>query len=101
MKHQPKIGFSVEHPGIILWEEYLQPLGVSQSQFARDIGISYPRANEVLNGRRSITPDTALRLSYYLGTTAEFWVNWQALYELQAVEKAHGTEYKRIARLAA
>ncbi len=94
------IGFDVEHPGIVLWEEYLQPLGISQSRFSRDVHISYPRANELLNGKRALTPDTALRLSSYLGTSAEFWINWQGLYGLQQTIKRHEDEYRRIERVA-
>jgi len=89
------IGFEVEHPGIILWEEYLEPLEINKSQFARDIQISYQRAHEILHGKRAITPDTALRLASYLGTTAEFWLNWQGLYNLQQTAKQH-QEYKSI-----
>ncbi len=94
------IGFEVEHPGIVLREEYLQPLGISQSRFARDVHISYPRANELLNGKRAITPDTALRLASYLGTSAEFWINWQSLYDLQQTIKRREDEYRRIERVA-
>jgi len=94
------IGFDVEHPGIVLWEEYLQPLGISQSRFSRDVHISYPRANELLNGKRALTPDTALRLASYLGTSAEFWINWQGLYDLQRTIKQHEDEYQRIKRVA-
>ncbi len=94
------IGFEVEHPGIVLREEYLQPLGISQSRFARDVHISYPRANELLNGKRAITPDTALRLASYLGTSAEFWINWQSLYDLQQTIKRREGEYRRIERVA-
>ena len=89
------IEFEVEHPGIILWEEYLNPQKINKSQFARDIQISYQRAHAILQGKRAITPDTALRLSSYLGTTAEFWVNWQGLYDLQQTAKQH-QEYKSI-----
>ena len=91
-----EIGFEVEHPGIVLWEEYLQPIGISQSQFAHDIYISYPHANEILKGQRAITPDTALRLARYLGTSAEFWINWQSLYDLQQVAKQYDQEYNQI-----
>jgi addiction module HigA family antidote len=94
------IGFDVEHPGIVLWEEYLQPMGISQSRFARDVHISYPRANELLNGKRALTPDTALRLASYLGTSAEFWINWQGLYDLQQTIKKHEDEYRRIEQVA-
>lgn len=66
-----KIGYEIEHPGIVLWEEYLQPLGITQTNLAQDIDISYQRINELINAKRAVTPDTAIRLSRYLGTTAE------------------------------
>jgi antitoxin HigA-1 len=94
------IGFDVEHPGIVLWEEYLQPMGISQSRFARDVHISYPRANELLNGKRTLTPDTALRLASYLGTIAEYWINWQGVYDLQQTNKRNKDEYKQIEQVA-
>ncbi|EDN69943.1 Helix-turn-helix family protein [Beggiatoa sp. PS] len=94
------LGFEVEHPGIILWEEYLEPLGINKSQFARDTYISYQRAHDILHGKRAITPDTALRLSHYLGTTAEFWLNWQSLYDLQQIAKRHVEEYNKIKKAA-
>ena len=90
------IGLKVEHPGIILREEYLEPLGITQTQLARDTGISYLRVNELVNGKRSITPDTAMRLSKYIGTTAEYWMNWQSAYDLQKAEKKHRSEYRKI-----
>jgi len=75
------------HPGEMLLEEFLKPLGMTQSELAKRIHVSFPRVNEIINGRRGITPDTALRLSKLLGTTAEFWLNgqrnwdlWQALH---------------------
>jgi len=66
------IGLKVEHPGVILMKEYLEPMGITQTRLERDIGISYLRVNELLNGKRGITPDTALRLSKDLGTTVEY-----------------------------
>jgi len=95
-----KIGYEVEHPGAVLWEEYLKPLEITQTRLARDIDISFQRVNELINGKRGITPDTALRLSHYLGTSAEYWLNWQALYDLQQTEKAHKDEYERIKKVA-
>ena len=95
-----KIGYEVEHPGVVLWEEYLKPMEITQTRLARDIDISFQRVNELINGKRAITPDTALRLSHYLGTSAEFWVNWQALYDLQQTEKTHKDEYDRIKKVA-
>lgn len=96
-----KIGYEIEHPGILLWEEYLRPLKITQTKIARDINISYQRVNELINGKRGISPDTALRLSRYLGTTAEYWLNWQALYDLQQTEKKRKAEYKKIKKVAA
>ena len=95
-----KLGFAIEHPGIVLLEEYLEPKGISQSRFAREIGISFTRANELLNGKRGVTPDTALRVAKYLGTTAEYWMNWQSAYDLRRTEKQHAAEYRKI-KLAA
>ncbi|HEB71008.1 MAG TPA: addiction module antidote protein, HigA family [Nitrospirae bacterium] len=89
-------GFQLEHPGIILWEEYLQPREITQTRFSRDIDISFTRANELLNGKRGFTPDTALRVAKYLGMSAEFWMNWQGAYDLQRTEKAKRGEYKKI-----
>ena len=70
------------HPGEMLLEEFLKPLGMTQSELARRIHVSFPRVNEIINGRRGITPDTALRLSKLLGTTAEFWLNGQRNWDL-------------------
>ena len=89
------IGFEVEHPGIILWEEYIEPLEINKTQFSRDIHINYQRILDILHGKRAITPDIALRLATYLGTTAEFWLNWQGLYDLQQTAKQN-QEYKTI-----
>ncbi|MBI4665194.1 MAG: HigA family addiction module antidote protein [Nitrospinae bacterium] len=90
------IGLKVEHPGIILREEYLEPLGITQTQLARETGISYLRVNELVNGKRGITPDTAMRLAKYLGTSAEYWMNWQSAFDLQKAETEHHKEYERI-----
>jgi len=91
-----KIGFAGEHPGRVLWEEYLKPKGISQSRFARDVDISFRRANELLNGKRGFTPDTALRVARYLGMSAEFWMNWQALHDLQQTARKRQRSYDRI-----
>ena len=65
------------HPGEMLLEEFLKPLGISQSEFAIRLGVSYPRLNEIVRGRRSVTPDTALRLVRVLGMPADFWLGLQ------------------------
>ena len=74
-------------PGEVLNEEFLTPLGVSQYRLAKDIGISPRRINEIVHGKRAITPDTALRLGKYFGVSAQFWLNLQARYDLQTAER--------------
>jgi addiction module HigA family antidote len=74
------------HPGEILMEEFLEPLGVSQYRLAKDISVPPRRINEIVHGKRSITADTALRLSRFFGTTERFWLNLQVRYDLE-VEK--------------
>ena len=72
------------HPGEILLEEFLKPLGVTQVAFARHIGVSVQRVNELIRGKRGITPETAWLLSQALGTTPQFWVNLQTNHDLAA-----------------
>ena len=69
-------------PGEMLLEEFLKPLGISQSAFAVRLGISFPRLNEIIRAKRSITPDTALRLAHVLGMSADFWLGLQLDWEL-------------------
>lgn len=70
------------HPGEMLLEEFLKPLGISQSAFAVRLGISFPRLNEIIRGRRGVTPDTALRLARVLGISADFWLGLQQDWDL-------------------
>lgn len=70
------------HPGQMLREEFLEPLGMSQSELARRIRVSFPRVNELVNGKRGVTPDTALRLSRLFGSTPDFWMNLQLTWDL-------------------
>jgi addiction module HigA family antidote len=70
------------HPGEILLKEFMKPLGLSQTRLGRDLGVSPRRINEIVHGKRSITADTALRLSRYFGTSAEFWLGLQADHDL-------------------
>jgi antitoxin HigA-1 len=72
-------------PGEMLQEEFLKPLGLTQIDFAARIGVSYVRLNEIINGRRGITPSTALRLAKALGTTPDFWLNSQMAIDLYYV----------------
>jgi addiction module HigA family antidote len=70
------------HPGAILREDFLIPLGMTQVDLADKIRVSYPRVNEIVNAKRGITPDSALRLSKLFGTTPEFWLNGQRNWDL-------------------
>ncbi len=70
------------HPGEVLREDLLKELGISEYRLAKDIGVPPLRINQIVKGKRSITADTALRLGRYFGTSAEFWMNMQAHYEL-------------------
>lgn len=74
------------HPGEILLEEFLQPMGISQYRLAKDIGVPPRRINEIVHGKRSISADTALRLSRYFGLSERFWMNLQARYSLEAAK---------------
>ncbi len=71
------------HPGKILLEEFLEPLKITQYRLAKDISVPARRINEIVKAKRSITADTALRLSRYFGTSAQFWMNLQDHYELE------------------
>ena len=70
------------HPGEILWEEFLKPLGITQKDFAQRLGISLQRLNGIIRGKRSVTAETALLLSQTFGTTPEFWLGMQCSYDL-------------------
>ena len=71
------------HPGEILMEEFLLPLGISQYRLSKDVGVTPRRINEIVHGKRAISPDTALRLARYFGTTETFWSNLQVHYDLE------------------
>ncbi len=71
------------HPGEILIEEFLKPMGISQYRLAKDINVPARRINEIVQGKRSVTPDTALRLSRYFEMSERFWINLQARYDLE------------------
>ncbi len=99
------------HPGEMLFEEFVKPLELTQTELARRLGVSYPRLNEIIRMRRAVTPDTALRLSQALGMSADFWLGlqqdwnlWHTMNSLQAreieslkpisgsIEKSHNTQ---------
>jgi addiction module HigA family antidote len=75
--------FPPAHPGEVLREDFLKPLGLSQYALAKAISVPQIRVSEIVNGKRAITPDTALRLARYFGTSAEFWMGMQATYDLE------------------
>lgn len=75
--------FPPVHPGEILKEEFLDPMGISQAELARRISVSSARINEIVRGRRSISPDTALRLSRCFGMSEHFWIHLQAHYDME------------------
>ncbi len=90
------------HPGEMLFEEFLKPLGITQKELAEKIRVSYPRVNELIHGKRGVTPDTALRLERLFGMEAQFWLNLQLVWDLY--HAAHGPakrEIRKIKRLPA
>ncbi len=93
------------HPGEVLGEEFLRPMQISQSRLARDINVPPRRINEICLGKRGITPDTALRLARYFGTSAEFWMNLQQRYDLERrkdeIEERLRTEIRPLSGKAA
>ncbi len=91
MEHLPNI-----HPGEVLQEEFLVPLNISAYRLSKDIGIPQTRVSEIVKGRRRITADTALRLSYYFGTSAKFWLGLQDDYDLEEEAKAKKVELEGI-----
>src|SRR5262245_44623862 len=86
------------HPGEILLEEFLKPLGITQRAFAKHIGITSARLSEIIKGKRGVSAETALLLSKALGPSPQFWMNLQANYDLALAQKA---AKKRIAKLSA
>lgn len=95
-KHRPPT-----HPGEMLLEDFLKPLGITQAEAAARLKVSYPRINEIIKGKRGITPDTALRLARLFGTTPEFWLNgqrnWDLWHALRAPEAGDIQDIKRLA----
>lgn len=85
----------IVHPGEILLEEFLEPLGISQYRLAKDVSIPPRRTNEIILGKRSVTADTALRLGLYFKTSPEFWMNLQSHYDLQDQADILGSKLKR------
>src|SRR6266545_1621451 len=83
------------HPGEILLEEFLAPLGISQYRLAKDIAVPPRRINEIVHGTRAVSADTALRLARYFGTSERFWLNLQAQYDLDVEHDRAGDRIER------
>ncbi len=103
--HQERSGFVMvrvpthrepTHPGEVLLEEFLKPLGISQRDLSESIHVPYRRVNELVNQRRGVTPSTALRLSRYLGNSAGFWMSLQYRWDLYWAMQSEAGELKRI-----
>lgn len=84
--------FPPTHPGEVLREDFLKPLGMSQYALAKALDIPQVRVSEIVNGKRAITPDTALRLARYFGTSPEFWIGMQSTYDLELARDLVGAE---------
>ena len=84
------------HPGEVLLEEFLNPMGISQNALARAIGVPPRRINEIILGKRAVTADTALRLATFFGTSEGFWLGLQADYDLEETRHSIGKELLRV-----
>lgn len=82
-------------PGDILWEEFMEPLEITQAQMARDLDVTAGRISDIIHGRRAITADTALRLGKYFDTSPEFWLNLQADFDLRSFKRDQWTKIEK------
>lgn len=96
MKTLPNI-----HPGEVLLEEFLKPMGISQNQLARAMEVPPRRINEIVHGKRAVSADTALRLARVLGTSEQFWMGLQADYDLEVARRNVGSDISKVRPLAA
>ena len=83
------------HPGEVLLEEFMKPLGISQNRLGRDLGVSPRRINEIVHGKRSVAADTALRLARYFATSPQFWMGLQTDFDLETVQDAKAAEIRK------
>jgi antitoxin HigA-1 len=96
-----KKDFGPLHPGEVLMEEFLIPLNISQHQLALGMRVAQQKINDIVRGKRSITPDTAIRLSVALGTTPEFWLSLQTDYDLECTKELFGEKINiEVSRIA-
>jgi len=89
------------HPGEVLLEDFMKPLGLSQYRVAQDIGVPALRISQIVNGKRAITADTAMRLARYFGTSPDVWLRLQARYDLEVVEREYGDRIEREVKVLA
>lgn len=89
------------HPGEVLLEEFLKPMGISQNQLARAMEVPPRRINEIVHGKRAVSADTALRLARALGTSEQFWMGLQADYDLEVARRNAGSDINKVRPLAA
>jgi addiction module HigA family antidote len=87
------------HPGEMLLEEFLVPMDLTQRELAEGIRVPYQRVNEIVNGKRGITPSTALRLAKFFGNSEEFWMNLQLRWDLYHAKESEASELKKIRRV--
>lgn len=89
------------HPGEVLSEAFIKPMGLSAYRVAQAAGVSQTRLSQIIRGKRSVTPETALRLGAALGTTAEFWLNLQSRHDLETARRLHGDLTREVEKLKA
>ena len=89
------------HPGVVLLEEFIKPLRISQYRLAKDVSVHARRINQIVHGKRSVTADTALRLSRYFGTSERFWLNLQSRYDLEVEKDRLGDRLEKEVRVLA
>ena len=87
------------HPGEVLLEDFLMPMGITQKALAAAIRVPFQRVNEIMAGKRGVTPSTALRLAKYFGTSPGFWLNLQMRCDIQSAQVAEETELKKIRQM--
>ena len=92
MKNKSQRVYPPTHPGEILLEEFMKPLGISQNALARALGVTPGRIGDIVNERRGVTGDTALRLARYFNMTPDFWMNLQSHYDLEMARDSTGKE---------
>lgn len=87
--------FAPAHPGDVLREDFMKPLGLTQAELARALHVGAGRIGDIVRGRRPVTPDIALRLSRYFGTSAEYWIGMQATYDLESARDRVGVKVRK------